>query len=175
MDADGRVDLQHDAYCLRKHFTTRWGVLKDQSIMGAPRRLGDVVEWNDWQWTLKVEGEQCGLWVDLSQPNHLRRVPTKRTALIDFISSPLLVYRIITNFAAPPCTDVDRYGCAWSYIFWNQEDPTCWLQIYEHKAWPVAYFCGGKKASNEALQLLEWLSGENCSHSYDYTPCGRHA
>jgi hypothetical protein len=46
MDEAGRVDLQHDAYCLRNHFTTRWGVRKDQEV-STQRRVASTVEWND--------------------------------------------------------------------------------------------------------------------------------
>ncbi|KAH7028427.1 hypothetical protein B0J12DRAFT_789803 [Macrophomina phaseolina] len=167
MDDAGRVDLQHDPYCLRNHFTTRWGVLKDQNVSGA-QHGGYTVEWDDSQWTLVAEGEHAGLWVDLSQPSYLRKT------LIDLISSQLLLYRITANFGAPPYTENDVYKCAWSFTLWNCDDPTCSLEIRDYKGRPQAHFRGGKQASTEALQLFEWLTGENCPHSYDYTPCGRY-
>lgn len=174
MDRTGRVDLQHDPYCLRRHFTTRWGVLKDQGVRGAPRG-GSTVEWDDGDCTLVTAGEHAGLWVDLNLARHLRKAYTVQTGLVDLISTHLLSYRIMVNFAAPPCTEEDGYKCGWSYHFWNQDDPTCSLVIREHKAWPEAHFRGSEQASMEALQLLEWLAGNNCPHSYDYTPCGRQA
>ena len=157
MDDAGRVDLQHDPYCLRTHFTTLWAVLKDQKVTGPPQR-GCAVEWDDWRLSFEAE-----------------HTDTPYPRLIDLISSPLLLYRITASFAAPPCTEDDVYKCAWSFTLWNRDDPTCSLEIYEHKGWPQAYFRGGGQASTEALQLLEWLAGENCPHSYDYTPAGRHA
>lgn len=172
MDDAGRVDLQHDPYCLRKHFTTQWGVLTDKSVAWKP---GATVEWTDWEWTLKTEGEGAGLWVDLNQTSHVRRANVKGTRLIDLISTPLLLYRIIANFAAPPCTEEDGYKCAWSFTLWKRDDRTCRLEICDHKGSPQANFRGKERASTEALQLLEWLTGNNCPHPYDYTPCGRHA
>ena len=176
MDADGRVNLEHDPYCLRKHFTTRWGVLEDQSETGwDPPQRGATVNWSDTDMVAQTEGKESGLWVDLEQKSYLRCAYTRNTSLIDLISSPWLLHRIVANFGAPPFTKNDPYKCSWSFGFWNQEDPTCYLQISEHKGSPQARFVGGKKASNEALQLLEWLSGANCPLSYDYTPCGIHA
>ncbi|KAK6197702.1 hypothetical protein LQW54_010664 [Pestalotiopsis sp. IQ-011] len=176
MNADGRVDLEHDPYCLRKHFTTRWGVLKDQSETKwrSPQR-GASVEWNDTNIMVKSEGKESGLWVDLKQESHMGCAHTGDTALIDLISSPFLLHRIVANFGAPPFTESDPYKCSWSFSFWNQQDRTCYLEISEHKGWPQAYFRGGRTASNEALQLLEWLGGDNCPLSYDYTPCGIYA
>jgi hypothetical protein len=132
------------------------------------------VTWSDSHWILKTEGKKSGFWVDLSQKSYLRCASTN-TRLDDIISSPWLLHRIVANFGAPPFTNNDAYKCSWSFSFWNQEDPTCYLEIREHKGWPEAHFRGDTKASNEALQLLEWLGGENCPLSYDYTPCGRHA
>lgn len=48
------------------------------------------------------------------------------------------------------------------------------LEIFDYKGWPEAHFRGRYNASTEALQLFDWLTGENCPHSYDYTPYGRH-
>lgn len=168
MDADGRVDLEHDPYCLRRHFTTRWGVLEDQSEIWGPPQQGAIVRWNDWDMRTQTEGKEPGLSVD----RKLRCDYTRKAALYELISSPWLLHRIVASFAAPPLTQIDGYKCSWSFIFWNQEDPTCYLQIYEHKGCPMASFEGGENASNEALQLLEWLGGDNCPLSYDYTPCG---
>jgi hypothetical protein len=173
MDDAGRVDLRHDPYCLRKHFTTRWGVLKNQDVSDPPQ-AGSVVTWNDWEWSCSKD-EQYGLWVDLDKPDHLRYGHASQMKLLDLISSQLLLYRITANFGVPPYTEDDSYKCAWSFTLWNSDDPTCNLKIYDHKGWPQADFCGGHKASTEALQLFDWLTGENCPHSCDYTPCGRHA
>lgn len=176
MDADGRVDLEHDTYCLRKHFTTRWGVLKDQSeTKWGPPQGGAAVEWSDLEMVAQTEGKQYGLWVNHKQKNYVRCADTRNTSLVDLISSPWLLHRIVANFGAPPFTENDPYKCSWSFSFWSQEDPTCYLEIREHKGWPEAHFVGSEKTSNEALQLLEWLGGDNCPLSYDYTPCGIHA
>ncbi|KAF2785804.1 hypothetical protein K505DRAFT_380674 [Melanomma pulvis-pyrius CBS 109.77] len=176
MDAHGRVDLEHDPYCLRKHFTTRWGVLEVQSETGwGPPQGGATVRWSDSDIIAQTEGNESGLWVDLKQKSYLRSAYTQNTSLVDLISSPWLLHRIVANFGAPPFTENDPYKCSWSFSFWSQEDPTCYLEIREHKGWPQAHFVGGEKASNEALQLLEWLGGDNCPLSYDYTPCGVHA
>lgn len=34
MDGAGRFNMQYNLDCLRKHFTTRWGVLEDQVYRG---------------------------------------------------------------------------------------------------------------------------------------------
>ena len=176
MDADDRVDLDHDPYCLRKHFTTRWGVLEDQSaIEWGPPQGGATVEWDDTHMMIQTKGKKSGLWVDLKGKSYLRCAYTKNASLIDLISSSWLLHRIVVNFGASSFTKDDPYKCSWSFSFWNQEDPTCYLEIREHKGWPQAHFRGREKVSNEALRVLEWLGGDNCPLSYDYTPCGIHA
>ncbi|KAI0193476.1 hypothetical protein F4808DRAFT_442248 [Astrocystis sublimbata] len=173
VDENGRVDLQHDPYCLRDHFTTRWGVLKEH-VSRAPQG-GGIIEWSDYNLSIEAEGEDAGLGVNTDVPFRSREAYEKRVSLVDLISSPLLLYRVTANFAAPPQTHNAAYKQAWSFTLWNVEDPKCYLVIEESKGVPQAYFCGGKKASAEACQLLEWLTGTNCPHPYDYTPCGRYA
>ncbi|KAL2281242.1 hypothetical protein FJTKL_11687 [Diaporthe vaccinii] len=166
VDMDGCVDLQHDPYCLLKHFTTQWAVPMDQH---RPVR-GGTQFWSDWDWCFEAEGKHPGLRVDLS------KFPRRGDTLFsDLISSQLLLYRIVTTFGAPPNTEEDGYKCAWSFTLLNKEDPTCALEIHDHKGWPQATFSGGERASTEALQLLDWLIGENCPHMYNYTLCGRPA
>lgn len=96
-------------------------------------------------------------------------------SLVDLISSQLLLYRMTVTFAAPPSTVTDLYKSDWTFVLWNCEDPICCLEISDNKGWPTASFTGREKANAEALQLLDWLIGNNCVHSYDYTLCGRHA
>jgi hypothetical protein len=103
MDDAGRVDLQHDPYCLRKHFTTRWGIPKGAEAFGAPQE-GYTLDWDDSEWFLKAEGKHAGLQVDSSQLSTLRYENDRRMALKDLITSHLLLYRITVNFAAPPST-----------------------------------------------------------------------
>ncbi|KAI9148223.1 hypothetical protein HJFPF1_12050 [Paramyrothecium foliicola] len=173
MDDSGRVDLRHDAHDLRKHFTSRWAVMDQPCYVPRTRA---AIWWDDNDFYLKVNGEHAGLCVDKYSRWEPRPEGETKVCLVDLISSPLLLYRIVASFAAPPCTDNDHYKVCWSFVLWNVEDPTCSLEIREHKGWPVAKFCGGeKKASVEAVQLIEWLTSDNCPHSYDYTPCGRHA
>lgn len=167
VDMDGFVNLQHDPYCLLKHFTTRWGVPMDQH---RPVRGQGKYFWSDWDWCFEAEGEHPGLRVDLSKFPRFGN-----THFAGLISSQLLLYRIITNFGAPPSTREDGYKCAWSFTLLNKDDPTCALEICDHKGFTRASFVGGEKASTEALQLLTWLIGENCPHLYDYTLCGRPA
>ncbi|KAH8743498.1 hypothetical protein F5883DRAFT_41576 [Diaporthe sp. PMI_573] len=86
VDLDGYVDLQHDAYCLFKHFTTQWGVPMDQDWRPAHEKRH---RWSDWDWRFEAEGKYPGLRVDL------HKFPrTGYTPLIDLISSQLLLYRI---------------------------------------------------------------------------------
>ncbi|KAK8074021.1 hypothetical protein PG994_004920 [Apiospora phragmitis] len=112
MDADGRVDLEHDPYCLRKHFTTRWGVLKDQSETWGPPQGGATVEWSDRDMRTQTEGKEPGLSVD----RKLRWDYTREASLANLISSPWLLHRIVANFGAPPLTEADPYKCSWSFI-----------------------------------------------------------
>jgi hypothetical protein len=70
--ADGRVDLEHDPYCLRKHFTTRWGVLKNQSDTWRAPQGGAKVEWSDRHIIIQKEGNEARLWVDVKQESYMR-------------------------------------------------------------------------------------------------------
>lgn len=163
----GRVDLQHDPYCLRKHFTTQWGILKDSNNRHRRKNGSPTHSWTDDEIVIKTEGPDVGFCIDPPSRS------TQAKPLHTQISSQLLLYRIVANFAAPPSTWGDPYKCAWSFDFWNRDDPSCLLTITDHKGAPMASFCGNGQASTEALQLIEWLTGMNCMHSYDYTPCGR--
>lgn len=171
IDNAGCVDLLHDPYCLRAHFTTQWGVLKDQD--NDPPQLGPVM-WSDQNWYLEVEGKHPGLRVNISNPQ-VAPLGERLLDLAQLISSPLLLYRIVVNFGAPPSTNTDGYKSGWEFIIRNRDDPKCSLRISDHKGWAQAIFYGGRKASTEALQLFDWLTGDNCPHSYDYTPCGASA
>ncbi len=120
----------------------------------------------------------AGLWVDTSKPSYMSNVLyDQQTSLVDLISTHLLLCRITVSFSAPPFTVNDGYTCILSFTLRHREDPACCLAltVREHKGWPTASFQGSKKASSEALQLLECLAGTNCAHTYDYTPCGWHA
>ncbi|ETS84459.1 hypothetical protein PFICI_02484 [Pestalotiopsis fici W106-1] len=187
MDVMGRVNLEHDPYCLRKHFTTRWAVLKDGD--------GAEVEWSDAEWfyadDVGANNTPVGLQVaddrfsgsvralqahatDLDLICEFNFAAVKgRMRLYNLISAQLLLYRVVANFAAPPCTEVNGYKSAWSYTFYHREDPTCMLEISERAGAPSAKFLGSRKSSHEALQLMDWLTGTNYPHSYDYTLCGQ--
>jgi len=75
--------------------------------------------------------------------------------LAQLISSPLLLYRITANFGAPPSTNTDGYKSAWTFTIWNRDDPTCSLEISDHKGWAQAIFRDERKAAIEALQLFD--------------------
>jgi hypothetical protein len=167
MDKANRIDLQLDPYALQTHFRTRWLVLVDERDLVVP--WGDLrcTGWSDSDWSVAESGEETGLSVAAFP---IRPLASNRTTLKSLISSSLLLYRIIASFGVPPSTDNGL--TLWSYTLLSCEDSTCQLRVRDHKGWPEAHFRGGEKASTEALQLLEWLIGENCPHPYDYTPCG---
>ncbi|KAH8755427.1 hypothetical protein F5883DRAFT_179304 [Diaporthe sp. PMI_573] len=101
VDMDGYVDLQHDAYCLSKHFTTQWGIPMNQNLMEDWRRAHNPKHrWSDWDWRFEAEGKHPGLRVDFSKVSGC-----SDTDLHELISSQLLLYRIVTNFGSPPWTE----------------------------------------------------------------------
>ncbi|KAI1262865.1 hypothetical protein F5Y18DRAFT_438678 [Xylariaceae sp. FL1019] len=172
MDDAGRVDLKHDPYCLRIHFTTRWAVVKDSETGGSPQG-GAVVTWSDRDMFLETEGENVNLraW---NRSYHGVKPSLTKIYLWDLISAPLLLYRILANFRASPDMQYAE-KTQFSYTFWHREDPTCRLEINDYKGWAQMEFFGSEKSSNEALQLVEWLTGTNCPIDYDYVLAGAHA
>ncbi len=78
MDANGRVDLEHDAYCLRKHFSTRWAVPCDPDTAHSTPKPGATVSWGDGDMVLQTEGKESdGLWVDIKEKSWRRGLHEK--------------------------------------------------------------------------------------------------
>lgn len=157
-NTSNRVSLQHDGYSLRDHFVKRWLISKRCVSIRHPK-----VTWNDHEICFIPKVGLC-LRNEHSVDYHTR--------LSKLITSQLLLYRILCNFNVAPKTGNECKSC-WSYTFRNTDDRTCSLMISEWKGAPVAHFRGSETASTEALQLLEFLTSENCLHPYHYTRCGR--
>ena len=99
------------------------------------------------------------------------------------ISSQLLLYRLAATFGPPP-SDVmeqrlDGYKCCWDTLLVLKEEAQTpivnHLTLGEHKGSAKFAFFGTKEGSEKALELVNYLVGKECAHSYDNVLAGRQA
>lgn len=99
----------------------------------------------------------------------------------EMISSQLLLYRLMAVFGTPPSNEeVDGYKSIWSYtLHWvpGQEDnrKRGRFVLSDYKGSWSFHFYGPEEASRSALDLLEWLAGDNVPHPYDGVVAGNQA
>ena len=89
----------------------------------------------------------------------------------DRISSPLLLYRASVIFGMPPQNETDGYKCCWELLLQHSSGKGT-LELGEHKGCPSARFHGTKAASNDALDLINFLTYVKMPHTYDGTVAG---
>ena len=121
--------------------------------------------------------------------------------LYECISSQLLLYRLTATLGPPPSEMMqemylDGYKSCWGAMIVlraetgtrradaAQSDPlqqqtmhpgsiTSWLELYDYKGGASVEFMGREDVCDRALELLNYLIGESCAHSYDRVLAGR--
>ncbi|KPI41021.1 uncharacterized protein AB675_8182 [Cyphellophora attinorum] len=101
------------------------------------------------------------------------------------ISSQLLLYRLCATFGALPlsCEATERYKSCWdlNLVYKKEADaaatttgdgasedaPPSWLLFQDFKGWCSVFFGGSQEASENALELVNYLVGPKCAHTYD--------
>ena len=86
--------------------------------------------------------------------------------LPDLISSQLLLYRTTIIFGMPPADESDGYKCCWKLML-RHHSGNGTLELDEHKGCPCARFSGSKDASDDALDLINFLTYLKMPHTYD--------
>ena len=164
-DHEGRVDLRHDPYCLRRYFRSHWHIVDDDIACTTPP-TNPRVSWSDYN-LYDDDESKPGLEVVLY--SELRR----RSIMIShLILSQLLLYRIIANFGHPCTMSLDNHNQCWEVELKSVTDPASALRLSDRKGSPSVSFWGSQELSNKAVQLLSWLFGDNIPHNYNYTLCG---
>jgi hypothetical protein len=111
----------------------------------------------------------------------------------DAISSQLLLYRLCATFGPLPlsCVSPDLYKSCWALnlVYKKDADATTtatttardgagenlvpsWLVFHDYKGWCSVFFGGSKEASENALDLVNYLVGPKCAHTYDAVLAG---
>lgn len=109
--------------------------------------------------------------MDLSEAFNSRKISKIPPRLEDRISSPLLLYRATVIFGMPPQDEMDRYKCCWELVLEHSSGKGT-LTLGEHKGCPRARFRGPKAASDDALDLISFLTYLKMPHTYDGTVAG---
>jgi hypothetical protein len=89
------------------------------------------------------------------------------------ISSALLLYRLMAVFHDPPFMPRDPYKQCWKISLEAKDNKRSRLNLFDWKGAAMVSYRGSEENSKDALQLVDWLIGNNVPHSYDYTLCGR--
>lgn len=87
------------------------------------------------------------------------------------ISSQLLLYRVAVTFGMPPPRELDGYKSCWEVKLKHPDGST--LTLYDFKAAASLQFLGSRAAADDALELINFLAGMNCPHTYDGVIAGR--
>lgn len=104
----------------------------------------------------------------------------------DIITSQLMLYRLTVTLGPPPSkfmeSMLDGYKCCWNSLLVLREEADSGeakivnhLSIGEHKGSVSVHFSGTKEGSDKMLELLNYLVGDDCAHSYDGVRCGQQA
>jgi hypothetical protein len=92
--------------------------------------------------------------------------PELSISFTDRISSHLLYYRIVVTYAMPPSVEVQYPVCHWK-IKLRHIDGISLLEFEDSKGEAHVKFTGTPEASEDALKVLNYLTGEKCLHTYD--------
>ena len=97
-----------------------------------------------------------------------------------------MLYRLVVTLGPPPSkfmeTRLDGYKVCWDAMILLREEADAegakivnHLDLYDYKGWPSCQFAGTRDGERKMLELLNYLVGEDCAHSYDGVRCGEHA
>ena len=107
--------------------------------------------------------------------------------LHELISTQLLLYRLVVTFGPPPVEQrLDGYQCGWEVhlVLKEEEEPAgvpdkeaskSYITFCDYKGSAHCDFVGTNDAEERVLELINYLIGENCAHSYDRVLAGRRA
>ena len=95
----------------------------------------------------------------------------------------MLLYRLTLTLGPPPSDMMERhlngYKCCWDSLLVLKDEKegtiTDHLTLDEHKGSAKCSYVGTKEGSEKALELVKYLVGKECAHSYDGILAGRAA
>ena len=165
---NGRVDLNHDPYCLKSYFQQHWTYVQDPESMSIP--TGRTTSWRS-DYFYRESGSSD---LEAFDPSQMIQIEFhKRIWLRTCITAHLLFSRVMAVFANPKFMPRDPYKQCWEITLRAKGDEHGYLTLRDFRACPEASYYGSEKYSIVALQLVDWLIGDNVPHPYDYVLCGR--
>ena len=162
-----------DSIGLLEHFREIWSPHDSQMSSPNPKRRKRVHQSNKlvkWQNDSVIWQEQeLGLRVRHGSLRLSEKYVSHR------ISSQLLLYRVTVVFGMLPQSDeVDNYKTCWAAKL-HHNDGCSTLDLYERKGSAEVAFWGTTGAETEALELLNFLCGNDIPHTYEGILAGSEA
>lgn len=189
------INIRADAYAVKRNFLSLWrngNPLTDKDLKNhiekkklerKEPRFATCTRWVNWDdddlyMTENTPNLQRSHRAGFLPPNGRRFRAHRR------ISSQLLVYRLTAIFGMPPSSEMDyvvAHKSIWRCtLFWlddvqNENLTRDYIsQVYfeDNKGLWTVTFDGIEVASESAVQLIDWLCGDNVPHPYDYVVAG---
>lgn len=169
------MEGQEDPYERMAALAEKWSYIGDDDDnsnldSGDRRGVERPVRWHSFHLVYKSVGSDLELRPDLPSIIHY----SYDFSFFERISSQLLLYRLTVVFGMPPPRESDGYKCCWE-VELRHSDGGSVLRLGDYKGAANASFYGAKEASDDALQLLNFLTQLECPHTYDNTVAGRPA
>jgi len=98
--------------------------------------------------------------------------------LVNGISSPLLLYRLVSVSGHTALEEQDgykSYGELTPKYTLDGTEALSTLQVFGYKGWVVVRFIGTMQASQSAVDMLNWPRSMDVPHTYDGIVTGRYA
>jgi hypothetical protein len=76
-----------------------------------------------------------------------------------------MLYRIAATFGMPPARQTDDYKMCWAIDLKHHDGSIA--QFGDYKGGLLINFDGSKSASTDWLELVNYLAGFNCLHTFD--------
>lgn len=174
-DNDNRLTAteQWAAALMQESIERKWALfdvsLEDSSSACATRRPSESARWfdDDLRWNAVTSK------FDLVPPQVSRSCyqygpdrPIGQHGFFYHISSPQLLYRINLLIGDLKDSTTDRYKCSWEIRIRHRESNST-LRLWDSKGIARAEFFGSKESEQDALEVINHLTGYKFPHTYD--------
>ena len=162
---------EENGYNKREKVQGNWSYVAEDSDLRRYRVDDAATTWHSSELACKPSESDLGLFVPLSRAERLTTSYYWSSSFSHRISSQLLLYRLTVTFGMPPPRETDGYKSCWQIQLLHRDGVSI-LNFSEHKGAASARFYGATDTSVDALELLNFLVGMNCPHTYDGVVAG---